>query len=172
MSKRLPIDIDPFRLVEQRLLLSGEMPIKQFSRLKKLLADNAGTVQVDLTFERTKVTNLPIITGKIACDLALVCQRCFGAVPFALMSEIGIVLIKNDAEAKRLQCDYDTWIVENDRIFLQDFIEDEILLGLPHSARHEECEPFKPLIEALPNEVVPQQQGRDNPFAILKDLKK
>ncbi|MCK5895338.1 MAG: DUF177 domain-containing protein [Cocleimonas sp.] len=172
MSKRLPIDIDPFRLIEQRLLLSGEMPIKQFPRLEKLLANNAGVVQVDLTFERTEVTNLPIVTGRITCNLELVCQRCFGSVPFSLASEISIVLIKNDAEAKRLQSDYDTWVVENDRIFLQDFIEDEILLVLPHSARHDECSPFKPLIEALPDGVEPQQQGRDNPFAILKDLKK
>ncbi len=172
MSKRLPIDIDPFRLVEQRILLTGEMPVKQFPRLKKLLSTNIGVMQVDLVFTRTDVTALPIITGTIAGSLELVCQRCLDAVSFIAKSDLNIVLVKTDAEAERLQYDYDTWLVEDDRIFLQDFIEDEILLVLPHSALHDKCEPFKPLIEALPNEVVDlEQQENNNPFAILKDLK-
>ncbi len=171
MSKRLPIDIDPFRLVEQRILLIGEMPIKRFPRLKKLLSTNTGVIEVDLVFTRTDVTALPIITGTMTGNLELICQRCLDAVPFVVKSDLSIVLIKTDDEAERLQNDYDTWLVEEDRIFLQDFIEDEILLVLPHSALHDECEPFKPLIEALPNEVEPQQQENDNPFAILKDLK-
>ena len=171
MSKRLPIDIDPFRLVEQRILLNGEMPVKQFPRLKKLLATNTGAVQVNLVFERTEITALPIITGTITGELELICQRCLDSVPFIVKSDLSIILIKTDDQAERLQNDYDTWLVEDDRIFLQDFIEDEILLVLPHSALHDECEPFKPLIEALPSTVEPQQQENDNPFAILKDLK-
>ena len=172
MPKRLPIDIDPFRLVEQRILLSGEMPVKQFPRLEKFLADNAGAVQVELTFDRTKVTHLPIIVGSIKGELQLICQRCLDAVSFTINSDLNIVLIKNDAEADRLQSDYDTWLVEDDRIFLQDFIEDEILLAIPHSAAHDTCEPFKPLIEAVPDEAKPKQQESDNPFAVLKNFNK
>ena len=172
MSKRLPIDIDPFRLVEQRILLSGEMPVKQLSRLKKFLADTTGLVQVELTFDRTKVTHLPIVVGSIKGELDLICQRCLNAVSFTLNSDLNIVLIKNDAEADRLQSDYDTWQVEDDRIFLQDFIEDEILLVLPHSALHDTCEPFKPLIEAVLDEAEPEQQKGDNPFAVLKNFNK
>ncbi len=172
MPKRLPINIDPFRLIEQRILLSGEMPVKQFPRLEKFLADNVGVVQVELTFNRTKVTHLPIIEGNIKGELQLICQRCLNAMSFILNSDLNIVLIKHDAEANRLQSDYDTWLVEDDRIFLQDFIEDEILLVLPHSALHDRCEPFKPLIEAVPNEAKPELQESDNPFAVLKDFNK
>jgi uncharacterized protein len=171
MSKRLPIDIDPFRLVEQRILLSGEMPVKRFPRLKNFLADNAGVIQVDLIFNRTEITHLPIITGFIKGELKLICQRCLNTMLLTIHSDLNIVLIKTDAEAERLQSDYDIWQVENDRIFLQDFIEDEILLALPHSALHDDCEPFKPLIEAVPNKK-PEQQRSDNPFAVLKDFNK
>ncbi len=171
MSKRLPIDIDPFRLVEQRILLCGEMPIKQFPRLEELLADKTGMVDVDLVFGRTKVTALPIIKGCVQTELSLICQRCLDSVPFTVKSDLNIVLITKDAEAERLQGDYDTWLVEDNRIFLQDFIEDELLLALPHSALHNQCEPFKPLIEALPDEIVAEQEDKDNPFAILKQLK-
>ena len=171
MSKRLPIDINPFRLVEQRILLCGEMPIEQFPRLEELLADKTGMVSVDLIFGRTKVTALPIIKGCIQTELSLICQRCLGSVPLTVKSDLNIVLITNDAEARRLQSDYDTWLVEDNRIFLRDFIEDELLLALPHSALHKQCEPFKPLIEALPDEVVAEQEEKESPFAILKQLK-
>jgi len=172
MSKRLPIDIDPFRLVEQRILLSGEMLVKQFPRLKRLLTTDVGNVQINLTFERTDVTHLPIIRGTIQCELALICQRCLSAVAFSVDSRLNIVLVKSDTEAERLQGDYETWLVEDDRIFLQDFIEDEILLALPHSALHDECEPFKALIEASPDEVKEPQKESENPFAVLKNFNK
>jgi uncharacterized protein len=159
-------------MVEQRILLSGEMLVKQFPRLKALLVTHTGNVQIDLTFERTDVTHLPIIRGSIKSELAPICQRCLSAVAFSINSTLNIVLVKSDTEAERLQGDYETWLVEDDRMFLQDFIEDEILLALPHSALHDECEPFKPLIEASANEVEEPQKESENPFAVLKNFNK
>ena len=172
MSKRLPIEIDPFRLIEQRILLAGEMLVKQFPRLKEILSTDSGVLKIDLAFDRTDITNLPIVTGHIKGELALVCQRCLKSVSHSVDSELNIVFTTSDEEAERLQSEYDTWAVEDDRIFLQDFIEDEVLLGVPHSALHDECEPFRPLIEAVPEEIEPQQKDIKNPFAILKDLQK
>jgi len=172
MSKRLPIEIDPFRLIEQRILLAGEMLVKQFPRLKEILSTDSGALKIDLAFDRTDITNLPIVTGHIKGELALVCQRCLKSVSHSVDSELNIVFTTSDEEAERLQSEYDTWAVEDDRIFLQDFIEDEVLLGVPHSALHDECEPFRPLIEAVPEEIEPQQKDIKNPFAILKDLQK
>jgi len=172
MSKRLPIDIDPLRLIEQRIFLSGEMLLKQFPRLKELLATDSGAVTVDLAFDRTDITHLPVVTGRLQSKIELICQRCLKSVPHIVDCDINLVFVTTDAEAERLQSDYDTWLVDDDRIFLQDFIEDEILLGLPHSALHDECEPSRPLVEALPEEMESQQKEVENPFAILKDLQK
>ncbi len=172
MSKRLPIEIDPFRLIEQRILLKGEMLVKQFPRLKEILSDDSGVLAIDLAFDRTEITRLPIVTGHIKGELSLVCQRCLQSVSHRVESELNIVFTTSDEEAERLQSEYDTWTVEDERIFLQDFIEDEVLLGVPLSALHDECEPFIPLIEALPETIEPQQKDVKNPFAILKDLQK
>ena len=172
MSKRLPIEIDPFRLIEQRILLTGEMLVKQFPRLTEMLSTDSGALKVDLAFDRTDITNLPIVTGHIKGELALICQRCLQPVSHSVDSELNIVFTTSDEDAERLQSEYDTWAVEDDRIFLQDFIEDEVLLGVPHSALHDECEPFRPLIEAVPEEIEPRQKEVKNPFAILKNFHK
>ena len=169
MLKRLPIEIDPFRLVEQRMLLEGTLLIKHFSRLEGLLASDAGELHVSLAFDRTPIRRLPMITGHLSGELQLICQRCLAAISHSIDHEIKLVLVKTDAEAERLQHEFETWWVENNSLFMQDFIEDEVLLGLPHSALHRVCEPFKPLIEALP-EAVEMQEDKKNPFAVLKDL--
>jgi len=134
-------------------------------------------LQVELIFARNDM-NLPVIQGSIAGYLPLTCQRCLSVLDYDFKSDLDVVLIRSDAEADRLEDGFDAWLVEDERIHLRDFIEDEVLLSLPLVSRHEDCEPVKPLIEALPDQYVVEQQAQetvkaddDNPFAVLKNLK-
>ena len=85
---------------------------------------------------------------------------------------IDLVLVSSDEEAQRLQAGYETYLVEDSRISIQDFVEDEIVLGIPQLVMHDQCEPFRPLIEASP-ETVSQalEEAKENPFAVLQNLK-
>lgn len=182
MLARLPVDINPYRLIEQRRTLTGVMPIAALLRLHDhLIVDESFIedlhLQVELVFTRNDM-NLPVIQGSIAGYLPLSCQRCLSVLDYEFKSDLNIVLIRSDAEADRLEDGFDTWLVEDERIHLQDFIEDEVLLSLPLVSRHNTCEPVKPLIEALPDQYLAEQQEEDaaqpdvdNPFAVLKHLK-
>ncbi len=188
MSSRLPVEVNPFRLVEQSAGLNGDMPLAAMQRLQELLvtdvdADNntadktAQFARVTLDFDRTE-TGLAVITGTIETQLNLCCQRCLENLIHPLVAPINVVLVTTDAHAQRLQEDHEVYLIENDRLFLQDFVEDEILLRLPFSIMHDQCEPYRPYIEALPEDensdaMNPDvEEARDNPFASLKDLKK
>ena len=190
--QRLPVEVDPFRLVEQGRIYEGRMPLGDFPRLKELLFDDStckqsnanenieeNLINVELEFTRTE-TNLPVVNGKISTILEMPCQRCLKAESIPFETTFNIVLVASDAQAERLQEGYDTWLVEEQRLFLQDFIEDEILLAMPLVVRHEACESIKELIEELPedtidsagdNEENEEIQKEDNPFSVLKDLK-
>jgi len=172
MSTRLPVEVNPFRLIEQRRELEGVFLIKQFSRIADLLTDNEGVISVKLSFGKNEL-NLPSIRGEMSGSLNLVCQRCMKPVSHAIDSPIDLVMVTSDEAAERLQGSHETYLVEEGRIFLQDFIEDEILLNIPQMAMHDQCEPERPLIEALP-ETVSQalQEEKENPFAVLQNLKK
>lgn len=173
MSTRLPIEINPYRLVEQRRLLSGRIVLNDLPRIQELTTSDKGEVSVELEFARTD-TGLPTMIGSLKGRVPLLCQRCMKTFDFVVDNPLQVILLKSDAEAERLQDSHDTWLVEDDRIFLQDFIEDELLLRLPLIAKHEECSLDKAAIDASFDEESKsfvQEEETENPFASLKDWK-
>lgn len=172
--QRLPVEIDPFRLVEQGRIFDGRIPLNDFPRLKEQLfegEEDDSIVNVHLEFTRTD-TRLPVVRGTISSALQMTCQRCLKGTEELFETKLEVVLVSSDAQAEKLQEGFDTWLVEEQQIFLRDFIEDEILLALPLVIAHDECDAARKLIEALPeNEITEVQQEDDNPFAILKELK-
>ena len=204
MSSRLPVEINPFRLVEQRRSLVGSLALSRLPRLQDMLCSSdsggyVGGVKVQMDFDRTE-TGLPHVSGEIEAQFDLTCQRCLNQLTHSVTIPLNVILVKTDAQAERAPEGFDTYLVEDDRLFMQDFIEDEILLALPISAmheEHEECEPAKPYIEALPEDEVylggnldksldknldnspvngltnnsVEKDVHDNPFAALKKLK-
>ena len=172
MSTRLPIEVNPFRLIEQRRELDGVFSIDRFTRIADLLADNEGVIDAKLSFGKNEL-NLPAIHGHVAGQLSLICQRCMKPVTYTIDHPINLVMVTSDEAAERLQGSHETYLVEEGRIFLQDFVEDEILLNIPQMVMHDQCDPARPLIEALP-ETVSQtlDDEKENPFAVLQNLKK
>jgi uncharacterized protein len=184
--QRLPVDVDPFRLVEQGRELHGKLAVSEFPRLQDLLCESKETdsdeelIDIKLAFTRSE-TGLPIVNGTIRCRLDMSCQRCLKAVKTPFYSELCVVFVSSDAQADNLQDGYDTWLVEDSRLFLKDFIEDEILLALPVVIAHDlendqdrlQCKPQKEFIEALPDQFdeVGEDAQKENPFDVLKRLK-
>lgn len=183
--QRLPVEVDPFRLVEQGRIYDGRIPLGDFPRLKELLfvdsvkKESANKTLIDVALEFTKTdTGLPVIKGSINTIMEVPCQRCLKAETVPFETQLNVVLVASDSQAERLQEGYDTWLVEEQRLFLQDFIEDEILLAMPQVIMHEACESARELIEALPEDLVngdeeqnEKAQDKGNPFSVLKDLK-
>ena len=177
--QRLPVEVDPFRLVEQGRQFEGRIPITDFPRLEDLLFEaNDELVVVNLEFTRTE-TGLPMIKGTIQAKLQMVCNRCLDATTLEIVANPEVVLVSNDAQAERLQDVTDIWLVEDKNLFLKDFIEDELLLAMPIVIAHGNCQPARKFIEALPEDAFHgesrdgnnDEQQKDNPFAVLKDLK-
>jgi uncharacterized protein len=57
-------------------------------------------------------------------------------------------------------------------MFINDFLEDEMLLAVPFVVAHDDCQPVRELIEALPEDIEEQSsQEKENPFAVLKGFK-
>jgi len=172
--QRLPVEVEPFKLVEQGRLFEGRIPQHDFSRLNELLFsddnENNKLVNVELEFTRSDA-GYPVIKGHIKAELQMLCNRCLDATDLNIDTDIEVVLVSSDEQAERLQEGFDTWLVEDQKLFLQDFIEDEILLAMPIVISHDDCEPARELIEALPGDEDTDEQQRENPFAALKDLK-
>ncbi|MBU0655593.1 MAG: DUF177 domain-containing protein [Gammaproteobacteria bacterium] len=178
MLNRLPVDVNPFRLVEQKKCMTGLVLLKQMPRLAEVALAETGDFEVELEFTRS-ISRLPMIKGHVRGIVVQECQHCLQPVEIAIDNPIQVALTTFESDERPEQEGLEAWLVEDDRLFIQDFIEDEILLALPLVARHEQCEPVRELIEALPSEIAATQasqeddapEGKKNPFAVLKDWK-
>lgn len=171
MLTRLPIEVYPYRLVEQGRVFDGVCDIVSLTRISDLLADKEGTLSVHLSFHRN-VSALPALKGQVTGSLKLTCQRCLNEMSLPIDTTIDVVFVSSDEKAQSLQGGHETYLVEDSRILLNDLIEDEVLLSIPQLVVHDECEPYRPLIEATSETISQTAQGeKENPFAVLQNLK-
>ncbi|MGD8785456.1 MAG: YceD family protein [Thioalkalispiraceae bacterium] len=173
--KRLPHEIDPFRLAESRAVLEGTVPLKQFKRLRPLLVDDSGVITVVLNFDIDEL-GVPCVTGKIKAELGLVCQRCLERYDYPIDQEILLAWIRSDKEAENLPLRYEPYLVETNPLILNDVIEDELLLALPQIPMHEESECsatewINKQAEKSSSDNADKEADKDNPFSVLESLK-
>lgn len=177
--KRLPHEIDPFRLAESRSVLEGSVPLKQFKRLGPLLVDDTGVAAIVLNFDIDEL-GVPFVSGSIEASLALVCQRCLERYDFPIAKDFTLALIKTEKEAESLPLRFEPYLVETNPLILNDVIEEELLLAMPQIPMHDksECTASK-WISNPENEVDEsvegtdsQDAGKENPFSVLANLKR
>jgi len=162
----LVIDAFEFcRLGEQR---EGEFAVADLPRLARESVDGGGTVKWSLRGGSTRLGH-PQLTLAIAGAVRLMCQRCLTPFEFALDSQSMLVLAKDEGSADEIDellDDDEIEVIVGSRSFsVADLVEDEALLMIPSSPKHQEC----------PSNALPEQPARDDkasPFAVLKNLKK
>ena len=168
-QKRLPHQIDPFRLCEARASLSGPVPLKQMQRLKSFLASDSGEIDVVLDFDIDEL-GVPFVKGQLKAELQLICQRCLEPFSFPVNQQSVLAWVRSDQEAERLPLRFEPYLVETNPLILNDVIEDELLLALPQIPMHadSECPASKWLKKQHTDST---DESNDNPFSVLANLK-
>jgi uncharacterized protein len=141
-------------MVSARRSFQGELPVVALKRLGGALAGTEGTLQYELDFGRDEF-GTAYLDVRVQAPLTLTCQRTLEPFESALPPGCEPLLVADDG-----------------KLSLADVIEDELLLALP-------LVPVNP-DSTLPEEVVAHEpeetssgEGRsDNPFAVLRELKK
>lgn len=175
MLNRLPVEINPFRYVEQRRELSGIVPLREMRRLAEFALEDSGEFLVELTFGLSE-SHLPMVSGTVKGSLSVECQRCLQPMVLTLNHPIEVIFTRSETDRRPEEAGYESCVVEDDNLFLRDFVEDELLLAMPLIPRHDSCQPIKPLIEGYADDVVENKseaaEEKSNPFAVLKNWKK
>ncbi len=132
MSKRLPEHLDPWRFADLGEAFAGSVALQDLSRLRESLLDDQGRASFELEFYRDE-RRRACLKGRVEATLLLECQRCLKAVLLKVSSDTAIAFVEGFDEAEQLPEALDPWMVEDQRVSLQDLIEDELLLGLAPS---------------------------------------
>jgi uncharacterized protein len=153
--------IDGFEFASAGATQQGFLPVREFPRLRDLLASDAGEVAYELRGTRD-ARGRPSLRVGVRGTLQLRCQRCLEAMAWSLDTQSLLVLAATQEEIDAEPAD----AASPDRVLagrempVRDLVEDEILLELPYAARHPAC-------AAVAGEA---QQGRKSPFAGLRGL--
>ena len=139
------------------------MELHKMARLAKLLTDTRGTVNLELFFFRNE-DGLTSVTGRYDTALQLTCQRCLEPVMVKLADKINVGITFGGA-SNNLPASVEPLVLMQDSILLADFLEEEILLGLPISPMHE-------LRDCSAGElVISRRNAVSSPFQVLETLK-
>lgn len=154
---------DPFAFARAAGLHSGRAALAAMPRLQDRLAGDGGTVAYVV---RGKVDQRqrPLLELEITGHPSLRCGRCLAPLDFALRLQSSVLLMEPGAV---MQEDDDPespeWIEAGPELDVLELVEDEILLSLPLSVRHEQG-------KCSDGGEMGQTSGRDNPFAKLATL--
>jgi uncharacterized protein len=160
-----PILIDPLAFAREGRSLSGELAVASLDeRVLASLADTSGTVRFALVGSVDKLQR-SLLHLTVETEVAVKCQRCLQSMRESLQSDAVITLFTDEQkldEACAADEELDAILAEPE-LDVMALIEDEIIMGLPLSPRHEAC-------ESEPVEL--PKSDKPNPFAILAQLKK
>jgi uncharacterized protein len=159
-------------MVAARRSFEGTLAIASLRRLCEALADSDGEVTFVLEFGRDSL-DTSYVDVRASAPLTLTCQRSLEpfVLPVAVQTRLG--LIRDERDEAGLPPDYEALLVAEDgRLRPADVIEDELLLALPLVPVNPDCR--------LPAEVTGRDPDKDsageghseNPFAVLRELKK
>lgn len=173
MSAPLPERLDAERMVAARRTFQGSLAVASMKRLAEALANDGGKVEYDLEFGM-EAPGIRCLAVRAATRVALECQRSLETFEHPLEVDVRLGLIEHERDEAGLPAGFEPLLLEDGMLNPVRVIEDELLLALPPF-------PVKPGAEAEPKtwdgkgwtSAQPDDPVRkDNPFAILRDLKK
>ncbi|MDO4223097.1 MAG: YceD family protein [Acinetobacter sp.] len=177
-----PAQVDPFKLAEQGFQWSGQLPLSRFQRLASdALGDkDQQVIQFECKLSMDAFHRFVWLDATIHhAEVALDCQRCLNPVQLDLATDVHLAILNDENMVDRLEDEVDFVVLgENDSSHKGDYlnhaqvdilalIEDELLLLIPFSPKHDDCEH-----QYQPTEIEVVEEKRENPFEILASLKK
>jgi uncharacterized protein len=172
MSVTLPESLDAWRMVSARRSFEGTLPIAAMSRLREALAGSEGVVNFELDFGRDSL-GTSFVDVRAQADLLLTCQRTLEpfVLPVTVETRLGLIKAERDEAGLPPDCE-PLLIAEDGRINPADVIEDELLLALPLVPVNPESSIADEVTGLEPYDDVVGEGRAENPFAVLRELKK
>ena len=161
------IIINAFELCHRNEKREGKVAIADLSRLSQICASNQGTLTWRLAGSIGRLEH-PQLHLEVAGKLELVCQRCMEPLICEINSQTVIILARDDDAADEIEAllddeDPTEVIVGEEKQDVLVLVEDEVLLSIPFSPMHENCqEPSRKKSE----------EGFQSPFAVLGEWKR
>ena len=162
---------------EQGATLQGAQPLQDFPRLLEecTASTDSATVQWQAqgrTIAETGTSPQIWLDLQISTTLPMQCQRCLQAITQPMHIERSFRFVRDEAIALQLDEEIEEDVLVYSKQFdLLALIEDELLMDLPISPKHDTC-PQSPIMHAQSSDFHEDAESKPHPFAALQALKK
>ncbi|MBT2323211.1 DUF177 domain-containing protein [Variovorax paradoxus] len=171
-----PGRLDVSGFAEAAATISGNEPLHAYQRLEAETAGPSAEASVQWHAEGSRRdgpdgTPVPWLHLTAQTAVPLVCQRCLAPVDVELTVDRWFRFASDEATAAAEDEDSDEDILVASRDFdLHGLIEDELLMEIPATPRHERC-PDPVQLSAADPDFEAAEAARPNPFAVLGALR-
>ena len=164
----LPKIIDPRKLAERGIRLTGQSSVEKMPNFASSLCKHDDPINVDLQFDLDEL-RIRTISGSAFGKVHMTCQRCLEPVEVDVQAEFNLAIAFNEEKAKQLPRYYDSLIVEDEEIELLQIVEEELILSLPIVPYHADCS----IETSFGDEDMTEESviEKTNPFSVLAQLK-
>ena len=178
LSAQLPKTLDPRKFARQGKQFEGSLALKQFDRLVGSLADDQGEVKVVLRFHMSEDHRV-VLEGHVEANLKMICQRCLDIAELPVRSDLSLMGVMTDEQAKALPEEYEPLQLQDEPIELVPLLEEELFLALPLVPFHplDACQAQQDYSTESEEEAfltatkAEEERKSTNPFSILAKLK-
>lgn len=148
---------------------SGEVPVSSFERLSEQVEIESGDQIIKVQVALKKTNGILWLGFDVMGQLMVSCQRCLEPMAVDVTGEYRLAVLFDETLIEQLQ-DAEYILVSELNAGkmspIKDLLEDELLLILPLSLHHDDCD--------MPIEMTKNgndDEGRENPFLVLASLK-
>jgi uncharacterized protein len=134
--------IDGFEFASAGATKQGVWPLRDFPRLRDMLARDAGEVRYRISGVRDE-RGRPALRLQVSGTLELRCQRCLEPMALEVQTDETLVLAAtlDEIHAEPADAHAPDRLVAGKEMALRELIEDELILAVPYAPRHEDCAP-------------------------------
>jgi len=167
MIEHLPDRLDLIATAEAGRDLRGSVAVARLERVLPVLTSDQGELQVELNLGKD-LDGTHFLSGTIQGEIVLCCQRCMEDMNLQLDLGFRLGLLRDEHAVDGLADCYEPLVVTAEPAYIADIVADEVLLALPIVPLHEDSDECHARIKAYKP---PPGEQRDNPFAVLAELK-
>jgi uncharacterized protein len=170
-SRRAPVDT----LVSTDTAIDFKIPLAELPRVSHELIGKDGEASGHVRFSRHM--GHAVADLDVRAEPEVVCQRCMLPMRWPVNVKSRIALVSDYDAADRVPDGMEVFLVEADSVSVRDLVDEEVMLALPHVARHAEESECAGRALALPGQEseTPEEAAAaqvQKPFAQLGELLK
>ncbi|PCJ92036.1 MAG: nucleic acid-binding protein [Porticoccaceae bacterium] len=165
----LPQVIEPRRLVNQGVVLTGEIAPELCKRLTESVLEISEPIVANLIFDKEE-RGRKVVHVNASTTIQVACHRCLEPMSLPLTCDTVLGIVWSEDQAKSLPRDLEPWVVEEEMGDIAALVEEELLLVLPFVIYHPEDQ-CSAATGYSTNEDIDAGTPRENPFSILEQLK-